>query len=117
MHLATVNTHEITILNQFHITTAEISPRLTWILNLLTTKMQLIAFSYWININFGEFLQYTLLYIIWRFLFLYVFMPICITRNSILEYIPFIIKAAKRYFIYLVATKSMMITPDCVHFM
>ena len=50
-------------------------------------------------------------------LFLYIFMPIRITRNSILDYIPFVIKAAKRYFIQLVATKSIMITPDCIHFM
>ena len=38
MYLTTVLTHEITVLNQFDITTAEISLRLTWVLNLLATK-------------------------------------------------------------------------------
>ena len=48
-------------------------------------------------------------------LFLYVFMPIRITRNSILEYIPFVIKAAKRHFIQLVAANLVTLTPNCAH--
>ena len=48
-------------------------------------------------------------------LFLYIFMPIRITRNSILEYIPFVIKAAKRYFIHLVAANLVTLTPNCAH--
>ena len=42
-------------------------------------------------------------------------MPIRITRNSILKYIPFVIKAAKRYFIQLVAANLVTLTPNCVH--
>ena len=43
-------------------------------------------------------------------------MPICITRNSIFEYIPFVIKAAKRYFIQLVAANLVTLTPNCLRF-
>ena len=43
------------------------------------------------------------------------FMPIRTTRNSIAKYIPFIIKAAKRYFIQLVAANLMTHIPNCAH--
>ena len=55
------------------------------------------------------------LYTINRFLFLYIFMPIRITRNSILKYITFVIKAAKRYFIQLVAANLLTLTFNCAH--
>ena len=42
-------------------------------------------------------------------------MPIRITRNSILKYIPFIIKAAKRYFNQLVAANLVTLTPNCAY--
>ena len=43
-------------------------------------------------------------------------MPIRITRNSMLEYIPFFIKAAKRHFIQLVAADLVTpLTPNCAH--
>ena len=42
-------------------------------------------------------------------------MPIRTTGNSIPKYIPFIIKAAKRYFVQLVASNLVTLTPNCVH--
>ena len=42
-------------------------------------------------------------------------MPIRITRNSILVYMPFVIKAAKQYFFQLVAANLVTLTPNCAH--
>ena len=38
MHLATINTHEVSVPDQFHRIAADITLWLTWVLNLLGTK-------------------------------------------------------------------------------